>query len=311
MSPPDVSLSLVEGQLARQPAALNSFLADALPEAPPGSLFVGAGDSFAASSTASYLTSMKYIALDSYELISDAGIAKGRTAYFVTVSGNTASSVSAAKAVGKIAKRRVAITGNAKGKIRGAVDEVVFIPGGYSPRIPGTLSFSLCLLALLKSACREIQCDFQGVHARAKREQRKIFFSKGGTTYFLGNGAAFPICQYAALKVHEFLGARAQAERLEEFGHAPVFSLHKGDTVNAVCAFDPHGIGQKLTDTLRMKEFNAGAILPFGSNCFEQAFYLTFLMQEAVLGKAKSAGGSRPYFVEAKDRLAVSDSMIY
>ena len=311
MDSTDVPLFLVEDQLARQPAALGSFLAEPLPGAAPGSLFVGAGDSYAASSIASYFASLRHLALDPYEIVSDTEVAKGRTVYLVTVSGNTVSTISAAAAVKKVAKRTVAITANPGGRIVEAVDEVVLLPGGYTPRCPGTLPFSLSLLALLKSASVKVQCDFADAYARAKRDWRMTLLSKGDTTFFLGNWAAFPVCQYAALKVYEFLGAKAQAERLEEFGHAPVFSLRKGDAVNVVCAFDPVNNGKKLADSLRRKGFDAKAILPFGSNAFEQVFYLIFLAQLAVLGKAKSSGRSRPYFVEAKDKLAVSDKMIY
>ncbi len=311
MDSPAVTLSTVGDQLARQPAILGSFLSEPLPEAPQGSLFVGAGDSYAASSVASCLSSMKCQALDSYELISNADVAMGRTVYFVTVSGNTASGVSAARAAREVAKRRVAVTANTKGKIADVVDEVIFIPCGYVPRLPGTLSFSLSILALLRSACGQIKCDFLGADSRARRDARKVLFSDRGTTYFLGNNAAFPIGQYSALKVYEFLGARALAERLEEFGHAPVFSLRKSDAVNIFCAFDPLRIGQRLAASLRERGFSATAILPFGSNRFEQTFYLVFLAQLAVLQRAKSAGRSRPYLVGAKGKLAVSDSMIY
>jgi len=305
------TLSTVGDQLARQPAILGSFLNEPLPEAPAGSLFVGAGDSYVASSIASYLSLMKCQALDPYELISDTDVAMNRVSYFVTVSGNTTSSISAAKAVRAVAKGRVAITANARGKIADAVDEVIFIPCEYVPKLPGTLSFSLSLLALLKSASGRFKCDFLAVYSRAKHDAKKLQLSDEGTTYFLGNNAAFPIGQFSALKMYEFLGAKAQAERLEEFNHAPVFSLHKADAVNIFCAFDPLHIGQKLMTSLRRIGFNATAILPFGSNRFEQVFYLIFLAQLAVLQRAKSVGRLLPYFVGAKDKLAVSDSMIY
>ena len=305
------TLSVVADQVARQPQALRSYLNEAQPEAPPGSLFVGAGDSYAASSIASYLSSMRHWALDPYELISDAGVATGRTVYFVTVSGNTASSVSAVNATKEVSKRRVAITANAKGKIADVVDEAIFIPYGYAPRLPGTLSFSLSLLALLKSGCSPFECNFLSVDSRARRDAKKLLFSDKGTTYFMGNSAAFPIGLYSALKLYECLGARAQAERLEEFGHAPVFSLRKGDAVNVFCAFDPLRKGQKLAVSLRKKGFDATAILPYGSNRVEQAFYLIFLAQLAVLRKTKTIGRSRPYFVDAKGKLAISNSIIY
>jgi len=305
------SLSAVADQVARQPEALSACLNEALRRAPTGSLLVGAGDSFAASSIASYLSSMRHQALDPYELSSDAAVATGRTAYFVTVSGNTVSSVSAARAVRKVAKMRVAITANAKGKIAGVVDESIFIPCGYVPRFPGTLSFSLSLLVLLKLTSGRFECDFAGASAQARRDAGKLLFSDRGTTYFLGNNAAFPVGQYSALKMYEFLGARAEGERLEEFSHAPVFSLRKDDAVNVFCAFDPRQLGEKLAASLRKRGFNAVAILPFGSNRFEQVFHMIFLAQLAVLRRARSVGRSHPYFVGAKDRLAVSDSMIY
>jgi fructoselysine-6-P-deglycase FrlB-like protein len=306
-----VTLSTVGDQLARQQAILGSFLSEPLPEAPPCSLFVGAGDSYAASNIASYLSSMKCQALDPYELISLRGIAKGRTTYFVTVSGDTFSNVKAARAVREVAKRSVAITANAKGKMIGVVDEAIFIPCEYTPRLPGTLSFSLSLLALLKLACGQFKCDFTSVSSRAKRDARKLLFSDEGTTYFLGNSAAFPVSQYSALKMHELLGARAHAEMLEEFNHAPLFSLRKRDVVNIFCALDPLRIGQKLATTLRAGGFDANAIRTFGSNPFEQVFYFIFLSQFAVLQRAKSEGLTRPYFAGAKDKLGVSDSMIY
>jgi fructoselysine-6-P-deglycase FrlB-like protein len=311
MNPRQPTLSMVADQVARQPEALGSFLGEALPEASPGSLFVGAGDSYSASSAACYLSSMRHLALDPYEVVSAPVIAKGRTAYFVTVSGNTTASISAARAVKGVAKRRVAITANARGRIVGAVDEVIFIPCEYVPRLPGTLSFSLSLLVLLKLVSGRSECDFRRVDSRARRDARKLLFSDGGSTFFLGNAAAFPLGQYAALKVYEFLGARAQSERLEEFSHAPVFSLRKDDAVNVFCAFDPLRAGQRLAASLRRMGFSAKAILPFGSNHFEQVFYLAFLVQLAVLQRARSVGLSRPYFVTAKGKLAVSDSMIY
>ncbi|MDA4128929.1 MAG: hypothetical protein OK422_05705 [Thaumarchaeota archaeon] len=311
MNFPPVTLSVVKDQIARQPEILGSFFRESLPRAPPGSLFVGAGDSYASSSIASHLSSTRHLALDPYELISARDIAMGRTTYFVTMSGNTSSNVAAAGAAKGLAKRRVAITANAKGKITDVVDEVIFIPCEYVPRLPGTLSFSLSLLVLLKLACGRSKCDFARVNSQARREAKKLLFSDRGTTYLLGNNAAFPIGQYSALKMYELLGARAQAERLEEFNHAALFSLRKHDAVNIFCAFDPLHIGEKLATSLHDGGFNATAIPPFGSNPFEYVFYLIFLAQFAVLQKAKSEGRSRPYFLNAKGKLAVSDSMIY
>jgi fructoselysine-6-P-deglycase FrlB-like protein len=163
----------------------------------------------------------------------------------------------------------------------------------------------------LKLACGQFKCDLTSVSSRARRDAKKLLFSDKETTYFLGNSAAFPVAQYSALKMHELLGARAHAEMLEEFNHAPLFSIRKHDAVNIFCALDPLHIGQKLATALRIGGFNANVITPFGSNPFEQVFYFIFLSQFAVLQRAKSEGLSRPYFAGAKGKLGVSDSMIY
>lgn len=304
-------LSEVEAEIQDQPRALKSFLRGRVARAPAGSLFVGAGDSFVASSIACYLSSMKHSAFNPYELVTDPELAKGRTVYFVSASGRTTSNLEAANAVEKQARERVAVTANPKAKLLAVTDRAILIPYDYAPRMPGTLSFSLSLLALLRLATGTLERDFGGVHARAQREAKRLLFSENGVTHFLGNGAAFPVSLYSALKTHEFLGGRAQATMLEEFSHAGLFGLKKGDTVNILCAFDPLNLGQRLVDALSDSGFRAVAIPPFGSSPWAQVFYLVFLSQFAVLRRAKSEGLSRPRFVDTPASLAVSDSLIY
>ncbi len=304
-------LSRVAAEVSSQPRALKTFLRRRVAKAPAGSLFVGAGDSFAASGIASYLSSMKYAALDSYELVSDPPVAKGRTVYFVSVSGMTTSNLAAAKAAEDYASERVAITANHQGKLVTVTDRALFLPYDYTPRVPGTLSFSLSLSVLIRLAAGDFDCDFEKIHSRAVRDAKELLFSDGGMTYYLGNAAGFPVSLYAGLKTHEFLGWRAQAGMLEEFNHAGLFSLKKRDAVNVFCAFDPLDLGRKLCGALRRNGFRAAAIPAFGANRFEQVFYFVFLSQYAVLRKAESVGLPRPHFAGDPASLAISDSLIY
>jgi fructoselysine-6-P-deglycase FrlB-like protein len=304
-------LSTVEAEVSRQPAVLEAFLHEDLAEAPPGSVFVGAGDSFAASLIASSLSSGKHMALDPYELVSDPTLAKGRNVYFVSASGKTASNIAAARAVKTLARERTAVTAEFGGMLTEETDSAIFIPYRVAPRLPGTISFSLSLLTLLKLTEGGFDCDFARAHSKAERDAGKVLFSGNGVTYFLGNAAAFPICLYAALKVYEILGARAQCDMLEEFSHAPLFALGKRDTINTFGAFDPLDLGKKLSGSLRSKGFRASAISSFGSDPRERVFYFVFLSQLAVLRRAMSMGLSRPRFVLDPERLAISDSLIY
>jgi fructoselysine-6-P-deglycase FrlB-like protein len=304
-------LSTVEEEVSKQPAALEAFLREDLAEAPPGSIFVGAGDSFAASRIAGSLSSGMHAALDPYELVSDPTLAKGRNVYFVSSSGRTASNIAGAKAVMGIARERTAVTADVNGRLCAATDSAIFIPYKVVPRLPGTLSFSLSLLALLKLTKGSFDCDFERMHAKAERDAGRVLFSGNDVTHFLGNGAAFPICLYAALKVYEILGGRARYDLLEEFSHAPLFALRKRDCINVFGAFDPLGLGEKLCGSLRSQGFRASAIPSFGADSFERVFYLVFLSQSSVLKRARSRRLSRPHFVLDPDRLSISDSLIY
>ena len=302
---------MVEAEVIRQPAALKSLEGQSIGLAPTGSVFIGAGDSFAASSIACCLSSAGHVALDPYELISAPTLAKGKSVYFVSVSGMTASNVVAAKAVKGLANERIAITADARGRLAEATDSVMLIPYGFVPRLPGTLSFSLSLLTLLKLAGNNFSCDFSLIHSMAERHVGRMLLSGRKLTHFLGNSAAYPACIYSALKLHEFLGVPAKACMLEEFGHADLFSLNGNDAVNVFCAFDPLGLGERLARSLNRKGFRASAITPVGSNSWEQVFYFVFLSQFAALKRAELKGLSRPYFAAARKKLAISDSLIY
>ncbi|HYC11672.1 MAG TPA: hypothetical protein VEC02_03320 [Nitrososphaerales archaeon] len=304
-------LSTVKAETMSQPAALERFLHEDLEPAPPGSVFVGAGDCFSASLITGCLSQRGHLAVDPYELITSPAIARGRSVYFVSTSGRTASNIAAAAAVEAVARERVAVTADPAGGLARMTDSVIFIPYRNAPRVPGTLSFSLSLLALMKIVQGGFKCDFKGAYSKARRDAVKVGLAENGVSYFLGNGPAYPVCIYAALKVHEMLGGRAQGIMLEEFGHAPIFALRKEDTVNIFGAFDSLDLGQRLAPPLLKAGFSSSVIPPFGSDPHERVFHLVFLSQLAVLERAKSMGLSRPYFAAASDRLAISDKMIY
>jgi fructoselysine-6-P-deglycase FrlB-like protein len=304
-------LSELDAEIQRQPGILEAFAKVKSTRAPPGSLFVGAGDSYAASYTANYLASMKYTHLNPYELLSAPGLARGRNVYFVSMSGRTASNLAATRAIRHLARSTTAVTANPEGRLSEVTDRTVLLPYQVVPRLPGMLSFSLSLLALLKLAGVPLVCDFEKVNLQARQDSKKLLFSKSGVTHFLGNGPAFPVCQYAALKSYEIFGRDARASLLEEFCHAGVFSLDGTNVVNAFQAFDPVRLVARLSVALGENGYEAVSVPAFGSNPIEQTLHAIFLSQFALINRAKSDGRSRPYLAGARRKLAISDSTIY
>jgi glucosamine 6-phosphate synthetase-like amidotransferase/phosphosugar isomerase protein len=300
----------VAKEVASQPRILESFLSERVKRASPGSLLVGAGDSYACSLAAQYVSRGGSLALDPYSLQTAPDFARRREVYFFSVSGRTAANIAAARAVRGVARRTVAVTANLTSPLVGETDDVIAIPYSITPRTPGTLSFSLSLLLATKLSCGPFKCDFGRVFAKASASPN-ITFSRTGTTYFLGNGPAYAIALYAALKTFEVFGAKASADFLEEFGHASLFSLRRNDEVNIFSAFDPLSNGRKLARALAKGNFHRSLLSAAGRNQYESLFHATFIVQSSVLKEARLKGIASPYLESEAGKLKMSDSIIY
>jgi hypothetical protein len=292
----------------RQPGELSKFVKVSLPKSPGGSIFVGAGDSYAAALAGFYASRGRCIALDPYALASEPEAADGAEVFFVSVSGRTSSNVLASAKVRGRAKKTVAITAVERSPLAKNVDETVLLPFDYVPRTVGLLSFSLSAMAVLKIVGGG-RCDFQKIFDEAKVDCGGFELAKG-TTYFLGNSLAYAAAIYSSAKVYEVLGARAHAEALEEFSHLELLSLRSSDVVNVFSAFDPMGMSKKLRGALSKEGFRSAALPARGRSAAENFFHSVFAAQLWCLVEARRKGLTKPRFLGAK-RLRVSDSMIY
>jgi len=297
-------------EVEEQPGVLLKFSKSSFPKARRDSIFVGAGDSYSAAMAGFYASNGSCIAVDPYHLASTPEIAKGADVFLISVSGRTASNLVAARKVRKLARRTVAITSDERSRLAGLVDEVVRLPMRYVPRTPGLLSYSLSLLAALSIAGLREKSDFESAFRAARKDEPGIRWGEG-TTYFLGNSLAYPAAMYAAAKTHEFLGATAHAELLEEFSHLELFSLKQSDVVNIYAAFDPLGASGRLARALSHEEYESHTVPCREGSSTEQLFHVVFASQLSVLRRAGELALSEPNFLTTAGRLAVSDSMIY
>src|SRR5712692_6512233 len=100
----------ISEEVERQPKALNRFARSKMPKAPEGSIFVGAGDSYAAALAGFYASKGGCMGLDPYTVATDPEITKGREVFFISVSGRTSSNLLAARRVRRLAKKTTALT---------------------------------------------------------------------------------------------------------------------------------------------------------------------------------------------------------
>jgi hypothetical protein len=297
-------------EVARQPEELARYARASLPEAPAGSIFVGAGDSYAAALSGFYASKGRCVAIDPYTLAGEPEAARGVEVFFISASGRTSSNLLALTRVKGIAKKSTVLTAAGHSPLARGADEVVELPIAYVPRSPGLLSFSLSALAVMKMVGPSGPCDFREVFGEAQRDSKRLSLAKG-ITYLLGNSLAHAAAVYASAKAYELLGSRAHPEALEEFSHMELFSLRRSDVVNIFSAFDPGGMAVKLRRALLKEHYRSGAVPERGRSTLEKFFHCVFVAQLWSLAEAEKAGLRKPRFLEDRGRLRVSDSMIY
>ena len=295
----------------QQPELLSALASTRIRRLPPGSLLVGAGDSYIAAQCAAFLSSLRCNALDPYVLISDPELSRGRTVAFISVSGRTRSNIAAAKIAGRVARRTLAVTADAGSPLARATGGTVLVPYRHKPRVPGTASFTLTLALVLKLESVDCACDFPRLFARAESSAADMRFSEAGLTLFLGNNAAYAVALYAAAKAFEFFGVHAQAELLEEFSHMELFSLRANDAVNIFQSADELRMGLRLANALKDRGYPAALLPSLGRNRVEEVFHSIFLTQLAVTRRMKERNLDLPHFLESDGALGISDSMIY
>jgi fructoselysine-6-P-deglycase FrlB-like protein len=303
-------LRRIRREVEGQPEALKQFSRSKMPKASEGSIFVGAGDSYAAALAGFYASKGVCAGVDPYTVASAPEIAEGREVFFISVSGRTSSNLLAARRVRRLAKRTTALTAVPDSPLALLTDRTVTLPMAYAPRTPGMLSFCLSLLAVLDMAQMDVSCNFERAYASARLDSKRLSL-RGGTTYFLGNLLAYPVALYATAKTYEFLGTNAHAELLEEFSHLELFSLKKSDPVNLFACFDPAGISRKLARALAASGYKSHYLAARGISDPEKLFHSVFASQLAVLDRSEAVGLTEPKFLTAGDKLNISDAMIY
>ncbi len=309
----EATIASVAEEIKAQPSLLRSFRSSPtwseLGES-GDPIFVGAGDSYAASLCASFLAGPRVLALDPYSLAESIGWARGRPVYIVSVSGETRSNIELARALKGVAKLTVAITCNPKSRLAAAAERVVELPFKPRAKSPGVATFTLALSAVLRVCGLESDCDFDDVLSRSAAMAKRIHIASGrNITHFAGNNEAYAASIYGVAKIYEVLGGRAQASLLEEFSHMPLFSLSASDRVNVIESASGRK-GEQLEGRLENGGYPSSLIRLEG-DAVERLYLLVFSMQRAPIDAARRRGLKTPYFLGAKKKMRISDEMIY
>ncbi len=271
--------------------------------------FVGSGDSYAAALAACHLSSGRATCWHPTDVISDPSLLVGRSAYFVSISGRTRANILAASAARKAGVATVAITADKKSPLAMACDGVFELGFKRAGRTSGTIGFAASALACMHLATQGrtgCPADLKEIYAKASKAAGRLAgkVRTGPTIIILGDSFLFPAAMYGALKFNEVFGSRAQAYPLEEFFHAPLFGLKRGDQILV--------LGTKSDDDAALARRVKGLFVDCSMPApVESLFYAVFFVQHLALAIAKRKKLKECYFVRNKKLLKTSSDVIY
>ncbi len=267
-------------------------------------IFTGSGDSLASAKLAEVFSNFRVKSMDPLDLLKNKSIAKSKTVYFVSISGNTISNIK----VAKIAKKAIAITSKPKSRLVKSCKESIILQSPNSDVFTaGSISFLESALTCISLVRPIIIPKTNDIFKKAYSDAKK---SKIGKRIFvLGNMHTFPVAMYCAAKFYELLGYDAHFERIEQFSHMELFSAKKGDTVIIFEEKNKHNT--QLVKNLKNVDLDVIHPVSDSKNKISQIIYYAFFSQLLTLFEAKKRHKKDCHFVLAKKLRNVSDNMIY
>ncbi|MGI0004431.1 MAG: sugar isomerase [Candidatus Nitrosotenuis sp.] len=266
-------------------------------------VFCGSGDSLAAAMLAEVFSDYRIRALDPLDVVKNKKLLKGKRAYFVSVSGNTISTVRAAN----LANHSAAITRNQSSRLAKACAGMIKLAYEDSGILTcGSVGFFASMMTCM-SLARKTRINARNLFLAAKTQSKKITLRNN--VYVLGNQYTYPLAMYAVAKMYEALGANAHYEKIEQFSHMGLFSARRGDTVIIFEEKNMHI--EKLARHLKNLGIHTHNPHIGSKSKTDHAVFYTFVSQFVALYNAKRKHLSDCYFVTSKKIRNASSNMIY
>jgi fructoselysine-6-P-deglycase FrlB-like protein len=287
---------------------------------PAKSVMTGSGDSYIAARIASYLSSRRTICCFPRELVLNPHILDGKELFIASVSGRTTHSIAAAKAARKRNVKTTAVTANPNSELARLCDRVIRI-NYRAPDVltSGSVGFLLTMLACtsLVTGISVSQKDMRCAHRIADMKINKLIDSipdRPSSIVYLGDGILYPIASYGSLKMNEVLGVKSFPYSVEEYCHAPLFSIKKNDAIIILVGDgDKKDLMSAMQISQRLRKLDyAVSSLDFSNQsiikCLLQA---VISLQLLALRMAKRRRMMDCFFVLNRELLEISSTCIY
>ena len=287
----------------------------------PRCIMTGSGDSYIVAAIASYLSKYKVTCCYPSTLILNPEILNDKELYIISVSGRTAHNIAAAKIAKKNHIRTTAITANPESELGMICDGLVRINYTMKRTLTcGTASFFLTMLTCLsliteiKYGRKDLKFAFETSNNMVDDLLKEIP-NATSSILFLADGLLHLVSCYASLKLNEVLGIRSYPYSLEEFCHAPLFSIKKDDKIIILDGYENNFSQSKIIKNFakKLKGLNYSlSSLDFpGPTYLDCLFQAIFSVQLLSLKLGQRNGLVDCYFVQNNDLLGISSSCIY
>ena len=267
-------------------------------------VFSGTGDSFVSAMLAEVFSNYLVKSIDPHDLLKIKSIPQNKTIYFVSISGNTISNISAAKNT----KKAIAITSNPQSRLANVCDSSVLLnfqnSGIFTAGSVSFLESALTCISLVASI--NIPKNHR-IFEKALSDAKKSKFGK--RLFILGSMHTFPIAVYCAAKFYEILGYDVHFERIEQFSHMELFCAKKGDTV--IIFEEPNSYNKKLIKNLKDIGLHVIHFFFESKDKVSQVIYYVYISQMLPLFEAKKREKLDCHFILSNKIRNASSQMIY
>lgn len=282
-------------------------------------LFVGSGDSYTCALLMEYLSNHRMLAYHPSDILNCPQVLSDHEIFFLSVSGRTRSNIEAAKIARKFGVKTTAVTAKSKSPLEEVCNETLILDYMHDPLSSNTSILEFTAMVISCMALIGININFNSLgkimkNARQQVNQYRLDLpTRFKSILFLGDGTSYPLAKYGALKMHELFGFRSFGYLLDDYYHAPIFSLKKPD---CVFVLDHENMKNSMSANFhnKMKETHALAYYfqpQVGLSLFKKIVFSIFLIQILGLTMAEKLKIDKPYYLSKIRLLKLSSSLIY
>jgi glutamine---fructose-6-phosphate transaminase (isomerizing) len=287
------------------------------PRNPECCIFIGSGDSYVSCLLSSYLSGLRSPSFTPAEIITFPSIARGYEVFFVSISGKTTANIHAANVMNSHNIKTTAVTADCNSPLAKTCKNLIWIDIPLSTHpTSGTLTFSASALTCMGLVTDGIKTSLiPSIFSKCKKMLRDNtdYLFNNCLYVFLANDFLYPCAVYGKLKINEIFGYPSSAYCIDEFFHAPIFSLRVHDCI--VLLEDgknkQHGSEKKIYKMLSKARIKVLPIRTIRRTLFEKIMSSIFTQQMIFATQARKLGLHDCVFIKNKKFLSLSSGVIY